>query len=70
MEDKSKGWVVVNYNHPTTGNQYILPTTFKHTRKEAITEFLKGSGSPWRYWRDKYNFRCVKAISVISVILN
>ena len=61
------GWVVITINHPTHGGSWIVDSTFKFKRTDSISEFCKGLGSSWRYWKDKYNFRCVKATSTIEL---
>ena len=68
MKSVSKGWVVVNHNHPSGGDPYIIPSTFAYFRKDAIKSFLDGSGSDWKYWYRNYNFRCVKAEIAISTL--
>jgi len=67
MKAITNGWVVVNYNHPSTGNSSICESTFSRTRKEAIEKFTQGSNQQWKYWYRKYNFRCVRAKSVITI---
>lgn len=66
MTDTTNGWVVVNIGHPSSGTKYICASTFDYTRKAAIKSFVEGSGNSWRYWRDKYNFRVVRAKSTIE----
>jgi len=65
MKEETNGWVVVAKNHPTTNRSYIVTSTFRLTRKESISEFINGSGSSWKYWYRKFNFRCVKASNCI-----
>lgn len=67
MKSERKGWVVINIGHPSSGKKYIVNSTFSETRAEAIAEFTEGSGSNWRYWRERYNFRVVKSTQAISV---
>jgi hypothetical protein len=62
MEKNRKGWVIVNENHPNNPrSKNTLSETFAYTRKDSIAKFVSGSGSDWRYWYRKYNFRAVKA---------
>lgn len=65
MEHISDGWVIVNIGHPRTGNKYVCADTFSRTRTEAIKKFVDGSGSNWNYWKNRYNFRAVRATSTI-----
>lgn len=51
--------------------------SFRTKRAEAIKDFIEGSGAPWRFWKKKWNFRCVKAIcsvetweSIDSILMN
>jgi len=70
MKNKESGWVIINTNHPANPrNKMIYHHTFSRTRKEAIANFIEGSGWPWWKWKRKYNFRVVKAESVITVIV-
>jgi hypothetical protein len=69
MEDKTIGWVVQNQNHPNTQSKYIVASSFRQTRSEAIKAFIEGSGNSWRYWQRNYNFKCVKATCIISTIV-
>ena len=69
MEDTTTGWVIENQNHPNTNTKYIVASTFRPTRKQAIKAFVEGSGQTWRYWREAYNFRAVRAYCVISTIV-
>jgi hypothetical protein len=61
LSETQKGWVVICLNHPNGTGPYIIPSTFRYTRKEAIAAFAKDSGKPWEYWRRKYKFQVVKA---------
>ena len=61
MEATSKGWIVINTNHPTQPKKDIITDTFRYTRKESIKAFIWGTGSSWKYWYRTWNFRCVKA---------
>ena len=68
MEEKRNGWVVVNENHPNNpSNKQVYPETFSYTRKECVAKFVGGSGSDWRYWYRKFNFRAKKAEMVVTV---
>lgn len=66
MQDQTTGWVVENQNHPNTNSKHIVTSSFRRTRSEAIAAFIKDSGKSWEYWRRNYNFRCVKAVSIIQ----
>lgn len=63
---KVKGWVIVNPYHPTSEKEMIIASTFSRTRSEAIKNFIQGSGSDWSFWKRKFNYRCVKAESVLT----
>ena len=64
MKIKSKGfgWCVVNIGHPVSGTSYIVESTYSYTRSEAIKKFVSGTNSTWKYWRNKFNFRCARVI--------
>ena len=47
-------YIVVRDN----GHPYL--STLKYYKRESINEFITGSQEPWRYWRDKWRFRCIK----------
>ena len=66
MAAKVEGWVVFNIHHPNTGTKYIVGGTFSFTRSGAIKKFIEGSGNTWKYWKDKYNFRCERAVQIIE----
>jgi hypothetical protein len=66
----NKGWVIINTGHPRTGNKYIVSGTFSRKRTDSISLFIKGSGSNFRYWKEKFNFKCVRAESIIELNLN
>lgn len=66
MKVENKGWVIICVNHPKTGTSYVVNSTFSDTRKSAIEKFVEGSGSKWEYWKDKYNFRAVKATQTVQ----
>jgi hypothetical protein len=68
MEEKSFGWVVLSYNLPQSGKQIMFSNSFATTRNESIRLFVGNSGNAWKYWYRKYNYRCVKAQSIISTI--
>jgi len=70
MEHKTNGWVIHNPKHPANEKAMFFPESFRVTRKEAIQDFIKGSGNPWEYWRKKMNFRCVKAESTVKILGN
>jgi 3'-phosphoadenosine 5'-phosphosulfate sulfotransferase (PAPS reductase)/FAD synthetase len=61
LKETNTGWVVINIGHPYSGSKYILSESFAFTKKGCIKDFIKDTGQTWKYWRDKYNFRCVRA---------
>lgn len=67
LAEVSFGWVIINQGHPRTGNEFIVTETFSQTRKKAIGKFIEGSGSDWRYWRRKWNFRAVRSTQTVSI---
>jgi len=66
MESISYGWMVISENHPNSKNAMIFNYTFSLLRKDAITKFTKGSGTDWKYWYRKYNYRCVRTKCILS----
>lgn len=68
MESNTKGWVIINNNHPNRPEPFIVNNTFSPTRTKAIAKFIKGSNTQWRYWYRKFNFRCVRAEMNIFLI--
>jgi hypothetical protein len=60
------GWVIINIGHPTTSLKYICPNSFRLTKRACISDFVKGSGNDWSYWRNKYNFRAQRATLTIT----
>ena len=68
MKDEAKGWVVVNIGHPTSGVAYVVTSTFAYRRKDAIANFVSGSGETWKYWRKNYNFRAKRATCIVETI--
>jgi hypothetical protein len=69
MKDTKFGWVIICENHSVTGRSYIVTSTFRRLRKDAITDFCEGSTKQWNYWRKEYNFRAVKAEQLITLNL-
>ena len=68
MSNKSKGWVIINENHPNNPkSKLIYSNTFAYTRKDSIAKFVGGTGVNWSYYYHKYNFRAVKAEIIISI---
>ena len=65
--DETSGWVVISLLHPTTKRDHMVPSTFRKTRSLAIAAFVEGSGQSWSYWKKKFNFRCLRAKSVITL---
>lgn len=66
MKDEWNGWVVINIGHPSNGRKYIVNDSFSYTRKGAVKKFIEGTSTSWTYWRRKWNFRVVRAISSIT----
>lgn len=69
MNEVLKGWVVVNYDHSHTHREFMMSSTFARTRSKSINLFVSDSGEDWKYWYRNFNYRCVKAQSVISTII-
>lgn len=67
MEITQNGWVVINIGHPISRISFIVSETFSKTRNKAIKEFVGDSANNWRHWREKYNYRVVRAKQTISV---
>lgn len=67
MKRTSNGWVVCNLNHPANGEKMICEDTFSRTRKEAISKFINGTNSSWKFWYRKYNFRCKRCAVEITI---
>lgn len=61
MKSITHGWVVINPKHPSTGREMQIDSSFSKTRKESIKLFIQDSEADWKYWRNKYNYRVVKA---------
>lgn len=66
LKTTTTGWVIINIGHPRTGNKYIVASTFSRTRTGAIKEFCSESGTYWKYWKEKFNFRVVRAEQTIT----
>lgn len=66
MENITKGWVVINIGHPSTGTKYMVSSTFATTRAASIKLFISGYGESWKYWKAKYNFRVVRSTQCIT----
>lgn len=69
MEETIKGYVIVAIKHPTTNRDFLNSPTFRETKGQCIRDFVSGSGATWKFWYRKFNFRCVKATSTITVQL-
>lgn len=67
MTETHKGWIIINIGHPVSGSSYIVESTFSLTRKGSIKKFIEGLGSPWRFWKEKYNFRAAKCEQTVYV---
>lgn len=61
MKSVIHGWVVVNPKHPNTGKEMLVDSSFARTRTEAINKFIEGSSKDWKFWRNKWNYRVIKA---------
>lgn len=68
MKTTKKGWVVVSEKHPESGEIYLAEHTFRLTRSGSIQYFIEGTNKSWRWWKRKYNYKCVKAeITIITI---
>jgi len=67
MQETTNGWVVITHNHGRTKREFMVTSTFARTRKESIQLFISGSGEGWKYLFRKFNYRCVKATSTITI---
>lgn len=65
---EQSGWVGATMSHPNTGRPMISGHTFSYFRKEAIEKFIDFSGKPWRYWREKYGFKTMKATQTVELL--
>lgn len=68
MEKINKGWAIINIGHPKTGTASVFSGSFRYTRRECVADFISGSGQTWKYWRNKFNFRCVKAEETLKTL--
>ena len=68
MESEINGYVIVSVNHPRGGEDSIFESTFRYLRRDCVKDFVHGSGGNWKYWREKYGFKCVKAKSKITTL--
>jgi len=66
-DNKTEGYVIINTGHPRTGREFVDNQSFNMYKGKCIEIFIKDSGRDWRYWYRKYNFRCVKATSIITL---
>ena len=66
MQKTETGYVIINIGHPNTGTAFMNVDSFRARKKDAIKYFIEGSGNTWKYWRERYNFRCVKAEMIIK----
>ena len=62
------GWLVMSPNHPTNNRPRVMHSSFRVLKRDSIAEFIKGSGSDWKFWKKNYGFRCVRATSVIRIL--
>lgn len=67
MENKQSGWLILTEKHPRSRKLLVIWSTFSPTRKEAIENFVSGSGSSWKYWKRNYGYKAVKAESLIMI---
>lgn len=68
MEKTRKMWVVLTRNHPNTGGASICDSTMSERKSDSIQKFISGSGSPWRYWKKRFNFCCEQVTVTIKTI--
>lgn len=68
LTETINGWVIYSPNHPATNSTFFHSSTFRPYRKEAIADFINGSGANWKYWYRKYNFRFVKATQSVTIL--
>lgn len=68
MNEITNGWVVVTQNHGFTGRAFIVSSTFAPTKGISMKLFADDSGFPWKYWYRKFNYRCVRAQNIITVL--
>ncbi len=47
---------------------YISPSSAHFYKRDAIREWIKGSGESWEYWRDKFGNKAVKVLVTIKEI--
>ena len=66
MKSITHGWVVINQKHPNTGYEMVVDSSFARSRSQAIKNFISGSSADWKYWREKWNYRVIKAKSTIE----
>lgn len=66
MTEQRELWVVLNHCHPNSGKASIVWETQSWRKRDAIAKFIKDSGSPWKYWRTKFNFRCERVTVTIQ----
>lgn len=67
MEFTEKGWIVLSENHPNSNETFIDNTSFDIYKRDSIRKFLHESGADWKYWRTKFNFKCVKCTQTIKI---
>lgn len=58
---KAHGYVIVRENGE------ILSFTFRELRKDCISDFIEGSDSDWKFWKNKLGFKCVNANQIIEL---
>ena len=63
MIEKTQGYVIID----TKDNKRILGFTYRFTKRQCIQDFIKDSGDSWKYWRDKWKFKCVNANQTIEL---
>ncbi len=70
MESKQTGYVIINSDLPTDDERRIVIDSFRYSEEDAKTAFIHETGLPWKYFHDKWNFRCVKAEVTIKILDN
>lgn len=68
-EVKIKGWVIYTPKHSFCGSELWWDWSFRKTRSKCIADFVANSGETWRGWKRKYNYKCVKAESIIKILI-
>jgi hypothetical protein len=64
LDEPVQRWAVI------ARNDRVYESTIRETRKESMDAFTKGSEHPWKYWRIKYGYRCVKVKFKVQEVRN